>query len=102
MRKQTPRIAFTPSGPVRLALDQLHEVTGRSRAELVSEMLDAMAPVFVEQLLMMEQLAKQPEKAREYVQAFGMHGIQQISQQLLDLPPVRPKRGRPRKDATKS
>ena len=37
---------------------------------------------------------------RELVTEFGVQGINTISQQLLDLPPVRPKRGRPRKHAT--
>ena len=100
MPTKNERIAFRPSGPVRMALDELHTLTGQSRAALVSEMLDGVAPLFVEQMRLMQSLSSQPERAREFVTEFGMQGINTISQQLLDLPPVRPKRGRTRKHAT--
>lgn len=93
------RLTFQPSGPVQMALDELHDLTGRPRAELIADMLDGVAPLFVEQMRLMQSLEQQPDKARELVQQFGMQGINTISQQLLDLPPVRPKRGRPRKHA---
>lgn len=94
------RIAFSPSGPVRVAIDRLHELTGAPRATIVSEMLDAVAPMFVEQVEVMQRIADTPEKARDYVRDLAMHGINAISQQMLDLPPIRPKRGRPPKHAT--
>lgn len=99
MPTKNERIAFRPSGPVRMILDELHNLTGKSRASMVSEMLDGVAPLFLEQMKLMLALNNQPEKARELVTEFGMQGINTISQQLLDLPPVRPKRGRPRKHA---
>lgn len=99
MPTKNERIAFRPSGPVRMALDELHTLTGKSRASLVSEMLDGVAPLFLDQLKLMQAINAQPEKAREFVTEFGMRGINTISQQMLDLPPVRPKRGRPRKHA---
>ena len=100
MPTKRERLAFQPSGPVRMALDELHKLTWKSRASMVSEMLDGVAPLFLEQMKLMTALNNQPEKARELVTEFGMQGINTISQQLLDLPPVRPKRGRPRKHAT--
>ena len=100
MAKKDARLAFLPSGPVRMALDELHSLTGKSRAMLVSEMLDGVAPLFVEQMRLLQSLSSQPDRARDLVTEFGMQGINTISQQLLDLPPVRPKRGRPRKHAT--
>ncbi len=100
MQTKNERIAFRPSGPVRMALDELHALTGQSRASIVSEMLDGVAPLFVEQLKLLHSVAAQPEKARELVTKFGVEGINTISQQLLDLPPVRPKRGRPPKHAS--
>lgn len=100
MAKKDERLAFLPSGPVRMALDELHKLTGQSRASLVSEMLDGVAPLFVEQMKLLQSISNQPEKARALVTEFGMQGIHTISQQLLDLPPVRPKRGRPPKNAT--
>lgn len=99
MNEKRERLAFRPSGPVRAAIEELHVLTGKPRAELVSEMLDGVAPLFVEQLKLLQSVAAQPEKARELVTKFGVEGIATISQQLLDLPPVRPKRGRPRKHA---
>ena len=93
------RLAFQPSGPLWEVLDELHALSGKPKAALVSEMLDGVGPLFLDQLKLLREVAAQPEKARELVQQFGMQGIHQISQQLLDLPPVRPKRGRPRKHA---
>ena len=99
MNEKRERLAFRPSGPVRAAIDRLHVMTGASRAAIVSEMLDAVAPIFADQIEVMQRIADTPEKARDYVREMAMHGINTISQQMLDLPPVRPKRGRPRKHA---
>ena len=99
MNEKRERLAFRPSNPVRAAIDRIHELTGRPRAEIVSDMLDAVAPMFVEQLEVMQRVAATPEKARDYVRDMAMHGINTISQQALDFPDVRPKRGRPRKHA---
>lgn len=99
MSEKRERLAFRPSGPVRAAIDRIHGLTGRPRSEIVSEMLDAVAPMFAEQLEALQRIATTPEKARDYVRDLAMHGINTISQQMLDLPPVRPKRGRPRKHA---
>ena len=99
MAAKNDRIAFSPSAPVRVAIDRLHAMTGAPRAAIVSEMLDAVAPMFVEQVEVMQRIADTPEKARDYVRDLAMHGINAISQQMLDLPPVRPKRGRPPKHA---
>lgn len=74
-------------------------MTGRPKAAIVSEMLDGVAPLFLDQLKLLQAIENQPQKARDLVTEFGMQGINTISQQLLDLPPVRPKRGRPRKHA---
>lgn len=93
------RIIVTPSDPVWVAIDRLHVLTGKPKATLVADMLDAVSPIFVEQVEMMQKLAATPERARDLVQQFGVQGIQTISQQLLDLPPVPKKRGRPRKNA---
>lgn len=98
-KKRSKRIAFTPSAPVAEVLDRIHAITGKPRTEVIAEMLDAVAPMFGEQVVLMEKLAASPERAAEYVRELGIQGINTISQQLLDLPPPR-KRGRPRKHAT--
>lgn len=99
MARKDERLAFLPSGPVRMALDEINALTGKSRASIVADMLDGVAPLFLDQLKLLKAVEQQPEKARDLVQQFGMQGINTISQQLLDLPPVRPKRGRPSKHA---
>ena len=93
------RIALTPSAPVREVLDRMHAMTGKPRSQLISDMLDAVAPVFVEQLEMMQKLAAAPDRAADLVREFGIQGIHTISQQLLELPPPK-KRGRRPRDAT--
>ena len=100
MATKRQRVVFQPSGPVWDAISELHALTGKSKASIVSEMLDGVAPLFLEQLKLFHAIESQPQKARDLVTEFGMQGINTISQQLLDLPPVRPKRGRPRKHAT--
>lgn len=99
MKANRGRIAFTPSAPVREALDRIHAVTGKPRTQVIAEMLDAVAPAFAEQLVLIQQIQSNPNRAAEMVREFGIQGINTISQQLLDLPPPR-KRGRPRKNAT--
>ena len=86
--------------PIPLVIHSAGHPLQTALAALVSEMLDGVAPLFVEQMRLLQAVADQPQKARELVTEFGMQGINTISQQLLDLPPVRPKRGRPRKHAT--
>ena len=97
-RKQRNRIAFTPSAPVAEALDRLHALTGKARTALVADMLDSVAPLFAEQIELIQRIEATPDRAAEMVREFGLQGINTISQQLLDLPPPT-KRGRPRKHA---
>ena len=97
-KKRSKRIAFTPSAPVAEVLDRLHAMTGKPRTEIIAEMLDAVAPVFGEQVTLMQKLESAPDRAADLVREFGLQGINTITQQLLDLPPPK-KRGRPRKHA---
>ena len=99
MKPNRGRIAFTPSAPLRELLDRLHALTGKPRTGIIAEMLDTVAPVFGEQVTLMQKLASAPDRAADLVREFGLQGINTISQQLLDLPPPK-KRGRPRKHAT--
>lgn len=93
------RLIITPSDAVWAAVDELHVISGQPKAAIAAEMLDAVAPAMVEQSKLLRQLAETPEKARDLVMQFGAQGINTISQQMLDLPPVQKKRGRPRKNA---
>lgn len=93
------RVQVTPSDEVWVAVDRLHGLTGRPKAALISEMLDVVAPAFVDQLELIQKMQAMPDQARDLVRDFGVQTIGVISQQLLDLPPVPKKRGRPRKHA---
>ena len=93
------RMMIQPNDEVWGAVERLHAITGRPRAALVVEMLDVVAPAFLEQVELIEKMHSVPDQARDLVQAFGVQTIGKISQQLLDLPPVAKKRGRPRKHA---
>jgi len=84
-RKQTRRVLFTPSPETLALLDELHALTGRSRAGMVAEMLDEVAPVFREMLAHLKALKDTPEKARELVLGMAQeaHGI--ITQAAMDF-----------------
>lgn len=99
MARKAVRIQVPVSPGLATAMNRIHELTGEPKSRILADMLDAMAPVFAEQVEALHKLADSPERAREYVVQMGTQGIHQISQQLLDLPPVPPKRGRPRKHA---
>lgn len=84
-RKQSRRLLFTPTPETMALLDELHAETGKSRAGLVSEMLDATAPAFREMLDHLKALRQTPERARELVAelATEAHGI--ITQAAMDF-----------------
>lgn len=94
------RFHVTPSDVVIQAVESIHQITGRARAAIIADMLDATAPVFQEQVALLRRIAESPETAAEHVRQLGIQGINTISQQLLDLPPPPKKRGRPRRGAT--
>lgn len=100
MARKATRIQVPVSPPVAAAMNRIHELTGQKKSRILAEMLDAIAPLFAEQIEALHKLASTPERAREYVVQLGAQGINTISQQLLDLPPVKKKPGRPRKHAT--
>ena len=99
MARKATRIQVPVSPPVAAAMNRIHELTWEKKSRILAEMLDAMAPLFAEQIEALHKLASTPERAREYVLQMGTQGIHAISQQMLDLPPVKKKPGRPRKHA---
>lgn len=83
--KHVGRLLFTPSPETRALIDQLHELTGRSRASMVAEMLDTVAPVFFDQVRILKELQDSPEKARELVTRYVNEGHAQISQTSIEF-----------------
>lgn len=84
-KKHARRLLLTPSPEVLRLLEELHEATGKSRAGLASEMLEACAPAFVEMLQAIWAVKETPEKARELVLAMATeaHGV--ITQTVMDF-----------------
>lgn len=83
--KQPHRLIFTPTLATRRLLDELHEATGKSRAGLVSEMLDATAPAFVEMLQAIRAVQDTPERARELVTGLATEAHGTIIQTMIDF-----------------
>ena len=100
MARKATRIQVPVSPHVAAAMNRIHALTGEPKSRILADMLDAMAPLFAEQIEALHKLASTPERAREYVLQMGTQGIHAISQQMLELPPVKRKPGRPRKHAT--
>lgn len=100
MARKAVRIQVPVSPEVAAAMNRISAMTGEPKSRILADMLDATAPLFAEQIEALHKLAENPERAREFVVQMGMQGINTISQQMLDLPPVKKKPGRPRKHAT--
>lgn len=96
---KTVRIQVRVSPAVAEAMNRINALTGEPKSTILGDMLDAVAPIFAEQIEALEKLASTPEQARDYVLQMGALGIQTIRQQMLDLPPAKKKPGRPRRYA---
>jgi hypothetical protein len=96
---KTVRIQVRISPAVAAAMNRINELTGEPKSTILGDMLDAVAPIFADQIEALEKLASTPDQARDYVMQMGAQGINAISQQMLDLPPAKRKPGRPRRYA---
>lgn len=97
---KTVRIQVRISPAVAEAMNRINALTGEPKSTILGDMLDAVAPIFADQIIALEKLAATPDQARDYVMQMGAQGINAISQQMLDLPPPKRKPGRPRRYAT--
>lgn len=93
---KNPRIAFVPSDHLVKIITELSESSGKSKASIVSEIMDEAATVMDGQLKAYRQIAAAPAKAREAVQAYANEQIATIKQAVLDFapPPRKRKSGR--------
>ena len=94
---KNPRIAFVPSDVVHALVRRVSDMSGKSRASIVAEILDDVAPVLQGQLDAMEKIAGKPEEARALVAAYANEAIATIAQAQLDLDEPKQKPGRKRK-----
>jgi len=92
---KNPRIAFVPSDAVLAVVAEMAEASGQSRASVVAELMDDLAPVIRGQIEAHRKLAGRPEEARQHVQELIDQSRAQIAQTELDLgKPKQPRRKR--------
>jgi hypothetical protein len=85
MPSKQQRLLFTPSPEARRILDALHDLTGQSRAALVSELLDAGLPS-LELILEAHQLVlTAPDKARDMLALHAAERVNELTQAQLEL-----------------
>lgn len=82
---KNPRIAFVPSDAVHALMEQVSKLSGQSKASIVSELMDEIAPVVQGQIDALKSLAASPEKARQYVQDYAAKATADIAQISMDF-----------------
>lgn len=95
---KNPRIAFVPSDAVHAIVRELSNLSGESRAAIVSGYMDELEPVIRGQLEAFRKIADHPQEVREYVKDLADSARAKIAQAELDLD--KPKQRRKRKGAT--
>lgn len=97
MATRNPRIAFAPSDDVAALLRELSQLTGRTMAWHVGDMLTDLVPLYRGQIEAMRTLKDRPELAREFINEKANEAIATIAQVQLDLDEPKQKPGRKRK-----
>lgn len=69
----------------RATVDRVAELSGKSRALVIGELIDATMPVVREQLAAMEKVARSPEEAAKVIAELAQYGIATIAQAQLDF-----------------
>ena len=82
---KNPRIAFVPSDAVHALMEQVSKLSGQSKASIVSELMDEVAPVVQGQIDALMALAASPDKAKQYVQDYAMKAMHDIAQTTMDF-----------------
>ncbi len=95
---KNPRIAFVPSDVVQELVSEMAEASGQSRASVVAELMDDLAPVIRGQIEAFRKIADRPSEARQHIQDLAEESRAVIAQAELDL--GKPKQPRKRKVAT--
>jgi len=91
---KNPRIAFVPSDRLDAVIRELSEASGKSRASIVSGLMDEIAPVLQGQLDAFRKIAAQPDEAKKIIEGYANEGMAQIAQAQLDLERPKQKPGR--------
>jgi hypothetical protein len=80
-----PRLQLTPSPELWRLIDLVHEKTGQSRASVVAELLDEVAPAFQTMINALELAQSAPRQAQQLMNNFSAQAVSQLMQQQLDL-----------------
>jgi len=73
------RIQITPTDRTRAILERYREITGKSMASMISELLDDSAPVLLETLEIVERYKNKPTMARDAILDFAQSGHDKIT-----------------------
>ena len=93
---KNPRIAFVPSNHLLKIVTELSETSGKSKASIVSEIMDEAAVVIDDQLKAYRKIASAPESARAVLQDYANQQVAKIGQAVIEFDkPGGKKRGRP-------
>jgi hypothetical protein len=79
------RINVTPSDEVWVLINEVNALTGTPKASIISEMLDAIAPVFQNTIQALRVVNDQPREAQRLIQNFANESIGRVAQQQLEL-----------------
>jgi hypothetical protein len=82
---KNPRVAFVPSDAVHALLIKVSELSGQSKASVVSELMDEVAPVVQGQIDALLALKATPERAKQFVQDYAMRAMSEIAQTSIDF-----------------
>lgn len=79
------RIQVTPSPEAWPVLDELHELTGQSRASMVAELIDAALPALHNSVQAMRIVKEQPLEAQRLLREFADATVGKLGQAQLEL-----------------
>lgn len=85
MPAKQKRLQLTLSPEVWALVDEVHTLTGKPKAAIISEILDEVAPVFANQIHALRVLKEQPREAQRLIQNFANESIGKMAQVSLDL-----------------
>lgn len=94
MSTKNPRIAFVPTDDFLSVISDLADVSGKTKASLVAEILDTATPILRDQLQAYRAIAESPEKAKSVLQEYANKATADIAQAVMEF--EEPKRGRRR------
>jgi metal-responsive CopG/Arc/MetJ family transcriptional regulator len=85
MTRQRKRLQLTLSDEVWALVEEVHQLSGTPKSQVINDILEEVAPVFALQLEALRLAATAPEKARELLQRHTNESIVRLGQAHLDF-----------------